>query len=169
MNIKMETSKKIPDYSRYRVTRDGRVKIEHYDKRWMTPVSDKLGYQRIYMIGDNGKRKGVYLHRILALVYLPNPENKPHINHIDNNPSNNCLTNLEWCTHKENMQHSAKQGRKPGLQGEDNGHHKYSAQLVKKIRKLYSKGYTQMDIKREFGVPQPTVSVIVRKTQWRNI
>lgn len=51
------------------------------------------------------------VHRLVALAFIPNTGNKPCINHIDNNPENNEVTNLEWCTQVENMQHAQKQGR----------------------------------------------------------
>lgn len=161
--------KTIPGYSRYSVTRDGRVKIEHYDKRWMTPVSDRNGYQRIYMVGDTGVRRGVYLHQIVAQTYLPNPENKPQVNHLDNNPANNKVSNLEWCTAKENRAYAAKQNRLPKLQGEDNGHAKYTAGLIGAVRNRYKEGLAQVEISKMYNIPQPTVSVIVRKIQWRHI
>jgi len=59
----------------------------------------------------DGKTKRFSLHRLVAIHFLGNPENKPQVNHIDNDPTNNQVTNLEWCTGKENMKHSAIQGR----------------------------------------------------------
>lgn len=66
-----------------------------------------------YMVFGVGGRKGksVYLHRLLAKTFIPNPENKPYVNHIDNDPSNNRLDNLEWCSQRENIHHAMKQGR----------------------------------------------------------
>ncbi len=46
------------------------------------------------------------VHRLIALAFIPNPDNLPEINHIDGNPLNNSLENLEWCTHQYNMQHA---------------------------------------------------------------
>lgn len=68
-------------------------------------------------------RYDILTHRLVAKAFIPNPENKPHINHIDNNAMNNKIENLEWCTHSENMIHAQKQGRlfhsqsKGGIEG----------------------------------------------------
>jgi hypothetical protein len=55
--------------------------------------------------------KRFQVHRLVCDAFLPNPENKPYVNHIDNDGTNNNLDNLEWCTRKENMKHSEIQGR----------------------------------------------------------
>lgn len=68
-------------------------------------------------------RFSILTHRLIAQTFIPNLENKPHINHIDNNGENNSIENLEWCTHSENMIHAQKQGRlynsqsKGGIEG----------------------------------------------------
>ena len=53
-------------------------------------------------------RKEVSIHRLVALYFIPNPENKPWVNHIDGNTYNNDVSNLEWCTPTENEVHSIK-------------------------------------------------------------
>lgn len=58
----------------------------------------------------NGKQKHFLVHRLVATAFLPNPSKKPYINHIDGNRINNDLSNLEWCTSKENTQHAMKIG-----------------------------------------------------------
>ena len=75
----------------------------------MKPMDNGKGYLRIKLT-INSKEKRIMLHRIIAEAFIPNPENKRCVNHIDGNKQNNLLYNLEWCTHSENSQHSIKIG-----------------------------------------------------------
>lgn len=58
----------------------------------------------------NEQRKSIRIHRLVAKAFIPNPNNLPCVNHIDGNKQNNCVDNLEWCTHRENIMHSIKMG-----------------------------------------------------------
>ena len=62
------------------------------------------GYRQVNMY-KNGKSKTTFVHRIVADAFIPNPENLPQVNHIDEDKDNNNVKNLEWCTHKHNMNH----------------------------------------------------------------
>ena len=73
-------------------------------------VNHHTTYRRVTLSKD-GKTTRFMVHRLVAEAFIDNPENKPHINHIDNMGENNYDYNLEWCTPAENNQHSAKQGR----------------------------------------------------------
>lgn len=100
----------------YYVTTSGQV----YREGKNTPLKPDVtkhnsgNYHRV-TLSMNGKTERYLVHRMVAEVYIPNPEGKPHINHIDNDPSNNDVSNLEWCTPSENALHSTKQGRFPNL------------------------------------------------------
>lgn len=63
---------------------------------------------------DNGKTRSAAIHRLVALAFIPNPENKPVVNHIYGNKRNNAVDNLEWATYAENSQHAYRTGLNSG-------------------------------------------------------
>jgi len=73
--------------------------------RKLKPFKKKNGYVQICLYIDKCKQY-FYLHRVIAECLIPNPEGKKEINHIDGNPSNNDITNLEWVTSSENQKHA---------------------------------------------------------------
>lgn len=113
--------RKIPGWNYYEVNKDGIVrsldrviKTPKYTRRkpgrLMKGKLDQHGYLT-YQLKENNKRKLMKAHRAVALAFIPNPENKPCVNHIDCNIHNNNVSNLEWCTHKENMDWMHQTGR----------------------------------------------------------
>lgn len=98
--------KEIPNYEgKYQVSNTGRVRSLNYGRTGKTKVlkqsTNKGGYKNIVLYKD-GKLKGYSVHRLVALAFIPNPLNLPQVNHKDENPSNNAVWNLEWCTPKYN-------------------------------------------------------------------
>lgn len=99
----------------YEVSSHGRVKsLERFQNNKGKPqlVKGKIlkqsvsncGYKRVELC-KNGCRKAFSVHRLVACAFVHNSENKPHVNHIDENKTNNHFTNLEWCTATENNNH----------------------------------------------------------------
>lgn len=91
----------IEGYEDYQVSNLGRIKSLKYNKeRILSSAIDKLGYARVNL--SDGKCKLFTVHRLVAKAFIPNPDNKPYIDHIDRNPRNNSAVNLRWATPSEN-------------------------------------------------------------------
>lgn len=93
--------KKIIESGIINVTENGKVFVTETGKE-LTPKNNGNGYLRIYI---PQLKKRFLLHRLVATAYIPNPDNKPQVNHIDGNKHNNSVNNLEWCTGAENISH----------------------------------------------------------------
>ena len=96
------------DYSNYIIYDDGRI-YSKTRKKFMTYKIMKDGYVRMELYKDK-KPKMFNVHRIVAEVFIPNPLNKPFVNHKDGNKQNNHIDNLEWVTQKENIEHAFRTG-----------------------------------------------------------
>lgn len=113
--------KPIENYNGYFITDDGKVycnlgkgnrgngkTVPYYE---IKPRLTRGGYCRVYARNsETGKRKDLYIHRTVAATFIPNPENKPWINHKNCDRTDNRIENLEWCTAKENNAYSEKVG-----------------------------------------------------------
>ena len=77
--------------------------------RTISPKVNHDGYLRVQLWSAN-QCEFVAIHRLIAETFLPNPDNKPFVNHIDGDKANNTVENLEWCTQKENIAHAWKNG-----------------------------------------------------------
>ena len=106
--MSLEKIKDIKGYEGlYQVSSWGKV-ISVKTNKVLSPEINSKGYLRVDLYDSTGKKKHYKVHRLVAEAFIPNPENKPQINHIDGNTQNNSITNLEWCTSSENMNHAKK-------------------------------------------------------------
>ena len=104
-----EIWKPIHGFESYYISNYGRV-YSNISHKIMKTADNGLGYQKISLLSSCGKHS-FYVHRLVAMTYIKNPDKKPVVNHIDNDPANNYFENLEWCTKQENTDWMQKQGR----------------------------------------------------------
>lgn len=126
----------------------------------MKPTSDKDGYLSVTFNVSN-KAKTFKVHRLVAEAFISNPENKPQVNHKDGNKTNNIVSNLEWCTGKENIQHayktnlmnqSGENNAMYGRLGADNPNSKPIFQLDKHTNKIIKEYDSLASAGRDLGV-----------------
>ena len=98
-----EIWKIVTDLPRYEISNFGRIR-NRYTLRVLKTNISKLGYEQL-TITYNKVKHFRSIHRIVAEAFIPNPDNKPEVNHIDEDKTNNSVTNLEWVTRKENINH----------------------------------------------------------------
>ncbi len=124
------------------------------------------GYYRVRLSKKNIV-KNHSVHKLVAMAYIPNPQNKPCINHKNLNKQINIPENLEWCTYSENMKHAYKMG---ALSKKGEKHHLtiLKDSDILKIRELY-KNNTQTKIAELFNMDQSTISSIIHKKTWKHI
>lgn len=160
-----EQYKKIKGYSHYRIYKNGRIYSE-FINRYITPTEDSSHYLQNTLVDDNGNRKTIKTHRLVAIAFLPNPENLPDVNHKDFNRRNNNVENLEWCTEKYNTQYTSKYNL--GINKES--YMKLSPlteEHVLLIPTLLNYGFSVKLISRLYRVGHITIRNIVSGKTWR--
>lgn len=100
---------------RYEVSNTGKIRSLNYNKtgqiKELKQKTDRYGYKTV-IIHMDGKQKYPSIHRLVANAFIPNPQNKPQVNHISGDKTDNRVENLEWCTASENVKHAFGAGLK---------------------------------------------------------
>lgn len=159
----------IPGFENYYVTPDGKV-FNLNTGLCLKFRKHPHGYFRVCLYG-NKKPKMKLVHRLVAGTYIPNPNNLPCVMHLDDNPTNNSISNLRWATHQENMKDRNSKGRQAkgkrhgsfGKFGETHNCSKLSNSQRKEICNKYSTGnYRYRELSSEYGVSQRQIGNIVK-------
>lgn len=139
----------IPDFDCYHVTREGNVYSKYRDIvtwRKMAKRKKNNGYLIVSLRNNKGIKYTFNIHRLVALIYITNPDNKPCVGHKDNNRENNKVENLYWCTNQENTQQCIRDGRfnipSPKL----------SEESINKMIEDYESGMSNLQIKVKYGI-----------------
>ena len=148
---------------RYRIYPCGKIESYRYLKKKkkvkcleMKQFTNNMGYKTVCLTKE-GKRYWRLIHRLVAKAFIPNPECKPHINHMDLNPKNNHINNLEWVTPSENIQHAY-----------DNNA-RITKIKSKDIPKIRADNRSLSEIANEYGVDKTNIWAIKKRKTWKHI
>ena len=162
----------------YYITEDGEV----YSKKWSTrnrndalikmkPHIDANGYYRIGICIDE-KQKYFKVHRLVAEVYIPNPDNLPIVEHRDDIKTNNHVSNLMWSTVADNNRNAIKNGLKNIPNGEKHHKSKLTEEQVKWIRQNYISRHPEFGcaaLGRKFNVSSSLIGYIIHNKTWKHL
>lgn len=144
-----------------------RQKVRSYKGQLLTPRQTR-GYVRVSLTKE-GKEWNKQVHRLVAIAFIPNHENKPQVNHIDGVKSNNNVENLEWATSQENCVHAHETGLRVGRKGIENSQAKLTPELVGKARELRKLGHSYAKIGKSIGICAMHAHRIVNGKQWGHL
>ena len=164
--------KPIKNFERYLISSDdGRVYSNAKNKH-MYPLKTFVkpdGYLAVSLWDDNEvgkkKRKTFLVHRLVAETFIPNPENKLTVNHIDGNKQNNCVNNLEWATHTEQELHSFALGLNYARKGEEANRAELTWDIVHYIRNSYPK-VSVKELSKKFNTTVENIYAILYNYNW---
>lgn len=163
----------ITDWPRYEVSNMGNVRVSATG-RAVKQARTPDGYFNLtlcHLTADRGpgRTKKFKVHRLVAMAFLENPENKPQVNHIDGCKTNNCLANLEWATGLENMRHASRTGLLPNQSGANNHAAKLTEERVMAIFQMRKAGKTLKEIGQSVGVSLGNVHLVLKGKSWRHV
>lgn len=143
---------------------DGRVELQQTRK--LKPTLNSNGYYHIsfYVDGVQSRRP---LHRVVAELFIANPESLQCVNHIDGNKLNNCVDNLEWISLEDNTRHAAKNGLIAS--GSRHGNAKLNEVSVSFIKLAINKGLSNKAIAALNGVSEGAIGQIRKGNNWKNV
>lgn len=142
----------------YEITADGKIISKKRGEKEVKPQPNGKGYMRVHIAG-----RMYFVHRLVAEKYVPNPDNKPQVNHKDGDKTNNKAENLEWVTNGENRRHAVKSGLQ--IHGERCSWSKLTEKAVQFIRE--HREYTSDYLAEMFGVSASTIRGIRRGATWK--
>lgn len=165
--------KEIKDFPKYFIDEKGFVISRRRRIELSLKPTISRGYLTFFLYIGNYKYKHVSLHRLLASQFIPNPDNKPCVNHKDGNKLNNNLNNLEWCTYSENNKHAYKL-RLMNKEGSNNQMSKLSENDIYSIRYCFSKLNMSQNkfssyLSQVYPVSSRQIRRIISRTDWRYI
>ena len=144
--------KKIPGFDYLYATKDGRIYSKKISRYLKLGKNKAFGYLQVHLC-----KKTYRVNRIIALTFIPNPKNLPCVGHKDNDRTNNHVSNLYWCSYKENTQQCIKDGRlKP------KGKPQRSRFVISCIQADYLLGVSRTLIKQRYNVSDFSITMYTK-------
>ena len=150
----------------YLVCTDGFV-YRNGNKLSGSSMGKQSKYKRLFVFFKDGSRERFFVHRLVAEAFIPNPENKPYVNHKNGIQDDNRVENLEWVTPRENSQHAIKTGLMPS--GEDRWQAKLTEAQVHEICQLMVDGWRNKELSEKFKVHKWVMTSIRNGISWKDI
>lgn len=152
--------------NKYQISNLGNVRNKK-TQLLLQPKYNKKGYQYVNLSINKYKSVKWYIHRLVAFHFIDNPNNKPQVNHIDGNKSNNKVSNLEWCTNTENQIHAVLNNLH--FQGESHRSSKFTNESIKLLPELIKIGFKPKEINELTGVAIQNLNKIFKGKTWRQL
>lgn len=173
--------RQVPEWPQYEVSNDGQVrslvgsgfaKLKRKYPKYRATYTGKDGYPRVTLFENshstNRRTETWTLHRMVAMAFIPTDDLKLHVAHLDGNKQNNHVSNLKWCTRKENESHKVAHGTRAS--GVKNGHAVLCDKSIKAIRILAKdEKWSRKKISNLFQISQGHVSAIVLRKIWHHL
>lgn len=171
--MEQEIWKPVKDFGgKYDISNHGRIRSNINSGKGLYKKSfrnrDGYLYVRLQLPVPGGKAKTLKVHRLVAQHFVENPDNKPHIDHINANKLCNYSWNLRWCTHAENISFGWETGRYNNV-GEKHGMSKLTTEKVIEIKTMCSTGVNDKDIAAAFNLSRRHVTDIRNGKAWKHV
>lgn len=139
-------------------------------ERVLRPTLAVIGYPVVSLHASGRSRWTITVHRLVATAFIENPNNHPFVNHKNSERTDNSVSNLEWCTHAENVAHAHDLGRLTGRpKGYVSDKRKFSDEQIREVRRLSKQGMAAKAIARSMSVGATAINNIIARRTYSDV